>query len=56
MFATKPLDRDSWEKVPMNRLMVYRNGELVYTGSEHSYTYVHDEEKMKLLYLAYSGL
>ncbi len=56
MFATKPLDRDSWEKVPMNRLMVYRNGELVYTGSEHNCTYVHDEEKMKLLYLAYSGL
>lgn len=55
-FATKPLDNGTWEELPPNRLFVYKEGELIYQGSPHSHTYVHDEEQMKLLYLAYSGL
>lgn len=56
LFSTQPLSGDGWKEFPQNQLMVYRDGDLVYTGQKHGHTYVHDEEKMRLLYLAYSGL
>lgn len=56
IFSTRPLDGDVWSEVPGNQLLVYKNGDLVYAGRKHDWTYVHDEEKMKLLYFAYSGL
>ena len=56
MFSTVPLDGEDWAEFPQNRLMVYSDGKLVYTGFQHNHTYIHDEEKMRLLYLAYSGL
>ena len=56
VFSTRPLDNDAWKEVPGNQLMVYRNGSTVYAGKKHGHTYVYDEEKMKPLYLAYSGL
>ena len=55
-FATKPLDDGEWEEVPLNQLLVYRDGKLVYEGTVHDHTYVHDEEQMNMLYLGYSGL
>ena len=55
-FATRPFDDGDWEEVPLNRLLVYRDGELVYEGTVHDHTYVHDEEQMNMLYLGYSGL
>lgn len=56
IFSTRPLDDDSWEELPMNRLLVYKDGQLIYSGTRHDHTYVFDEEKMKMVFLAYSGL
>lgn len=54
--ATKPLDDGEWEEVPLNRLLVYRDGKLIYEGTPHDHTYIHDEEQMNMLYLGYSEL
>ena len=56
LIATKPLDDGLWEEVPLNRLQVYREGRLIWEGTQHGHTYVHDEEQMNMLYLGYSGL
>ena len=56
LFATKPLDNGIWEEVPLNRLQVYRDGKLIYEGTVHDHTYVHDEQQMNMLYLGYSEL
>ncbi|MCR4813840.1 MAG: class II glutamine amidotransferase [Lachnospiraceae bacterium] len=55
-FATRPLDEWEWKELPMNRLLVYKNGKKVYSGTEHEYEYVYDEEQMKHLFLDYAGL
>ncbi len=56
LFSTRPLDDGAWEEFPQNQLMVYKDGRPVYAGEPHGNTYIHDEEKMKILYFAYSGL
>ncbi|MBR6223924.1 MAG: class II glutamine amidotransferase [Lachnospiraceae bacterium] len=56
IFSTHPLKGDSWEEVPGNQLFVYKDGELIYEGKKHPYSYVQDPEKMKLLYLGFAGL
>ena len=56
LFATRPLDNEIWEEVPLNRLQVYRDGKLIYEGTVHDHTYVHDEQQMNMLYLGYSEL
>ena len=56
MFSTVPLDADGWQEFAQNRLMVYQNGKLVHAADQHDCTYIYSEEKMKLLYLDYSGL
>lgn len=35
IFATKPLDRQTWHDVPTAQLTAYKDGELVYTGEKH---------------------
>ena len=55
-FATHPLDDGKWEEVPDNQLLVYKNGECVFRGQKHGYTYVEDKEKTRLLFLGFSGL
>ena len=55
-FATRPLDEWEWKELPMNRLLVYKNGKKVYSGTEHEYEYVYDKEQMKHLFLDYAGL
>ena len=56
LFATRPLDEWEWKELPMNRLLVYKDGKKVYSGTEHEYEYVYDEEQMKHLFLDYAGL
>ncbi len=56
IFSTKPLDTGKWEEVPENRLLVYRQGQLLHTGRRHPYAYVEDPEKVKLLFMNYAGL
>lgn len=55
-FSTKPLDGNTWEEVPINRLLIYRDGKKIYEGKDHGNTYIHDEDQMRMLYLGYSGL
>ena len=56
IFSTQPLEEEGWQETEGNRLLVYKRGELVYKGAVHENTYIYDEEKMKHIYLAYSGL
>ena len=56
IFSTTPLDTGRWQEFPQNRLMVYRDGKLIYSGKKHHNTYVEDKEKMKLLFLDCAGL
>lgn len=39
LFATVPLDGESWEPVPMMQLLAYRDGKLVASGTKHSFEY-----------------
>ncbi|MCR4717471.1 MAG: class II glutamine amidotransferase [Lachnospiraceae bacterium] len=55
-FSTKPLDDADWFEVEKNRLLVYRDGRLIYKGARHDYTYIEDPNRVKLLFLDYSNL
>ena len=56
IFSTHPLTEDGWEEVPQNTLFVYKDGALIYTGKKHEYSYVHDDEKMRMVFINYAGL
>ena len=56
LISTQALDDGTWEEFPQNQLIVYNQGDVVYRGEKHNNTYVQDDERMKLLFLAYSGL
>ena len=56
ILSTQALEPKGWEEVVQNRLLVYKEGELVYEGQSHNDTYIHDEKRMEVLFLQYSGL
>ncbi len=56
MFSTEPLSKEEWTPLPMNTLLGYRDGRLVYTGTDHGHTFVDDEKALQLLYLAFADL
>ncbi|MBO4864273.1 MAG: class II glutamine amidotransferase [Eubacterium sp.] len=56
IFSTHPLCGGDWVELPENRLLVYKDGQLIHTGERHEYTYVQSEEDLKTLYLGYAGL
>lgn len=56
IISTQPLGITGWDEVPRNRLLVYKEGELIHLGQKHDNTYIHDERKMRMLYFEYSGL
>lgn len=56
VISTKPLDRDFWEELPMNTLSAYRDGKLLYTGTNHGNEFVDSAEKMRLLFLDFANL
>ncbi len=56
IFSTEPLGRDAWEHVPMTTLLAWRNGELLYTGTDHGQVFEDNEENMKFLYQIFSNL
>ncbi len=56
VISTRPLDDGKWERVPFTRLVIYENGRMIYQGESHGEEYFEDPEKMKLLFLAFSGL
>lgn len=56
VISTRPLDRDAWEELPMNTLCAYKDGKLLYTGTDHGNEFVDSEEKMRLLFLDFANL
>ncbi len=56
VISTKPLDHHVWEPVPMNTLIAYQDGELVYKGTDHKNEFLETEEKMRLLFLDFANL
>lgn len=56
VFSTKPLDWDIWERIPMNTLLAYQSGKLIYTGTNHGNEFIESEEKMRLLFLDFANL
>lgn len=56
VISTRPLDRDVWEELPMNTLFAYRDGKVMYTGTDHGNEFVDSEEKMRLLFLDFANL
>lgn len=54
--TTRPLTLGKWEPVPFTTLVAYRVNELAFTGTNHGIEYFVDEEKMRLLYLAFAEL
>lgn len=56
LFSTQPLSKEEWNPVPFTTLLAYRNGKLLFTGTEHGNEYVDNEENLKFLYQAFSNL
>lgn len=54
--TTQPLALGKWEPVPFTTLLAYRVNKLAFTGTNHGIEYFVDEEKMRLLYLAFAEL
>ena len=58
VFSTRPLFPDlwDWQPVPDTRLTAWKEGRPFLSGTEHHHVFMNDEEKMRLLYLSFSGL
>ncbi|MGN1014828.1 MAG: class II glutamine amidotransferase [Butyricicoccus sp.] len=54
--STQPLNFDQWDPVPMNTLIAYHKGSLVFRGTDHGNEFFDSEEKMRLLFLDFSAL
>ena len=55
-FCTRPIDNEDWQELPMNKLLVYKDGRRVYQGTPHDHEYIFDEESMKHIFLDYACL
>ncbi len=55
-FSTRPLHFGHWDLLPMNTLIACENGRLLKSGTAHQHEFFDDAEKMRLLFLDYSGL
>lgn len=55
-FSTQPLSREDWKPVPFTRLLAYKDGELMFEGTNHKNEYIDSEENMKLIYQIFSEL
>ncbi|MCB6994371.1 class II glutamine amidotransferase [bacterium 210820-DFI.6.37] len=56
LFSTAPLTEENWKPVPFTRLLAYKNGALVFTGTNHENQYEDREEDLKFLYQIFSSL
>lgn len=56
IFSTLPLTEDNWKPIKFTTLLAYKNGELVYSGTEHKNEFIDNEESMKYLYQIFSDL
>ena len=56
LFSTVPLDEGEWESLPLNTLLAYQRGRLMFRGTDHGFEFIEDPEKMRLLFLDFSVL
>lgn len=56
IFATTPLHWDGWIPAQRNRLLVYRQGEHVWSGLPHAWDFREEEHDMSSLYGAFAEL
>ena len=57
VISSRPLtERDEWEELPIDTLLVFRQGEKIYEGSPHGNEFFETEEKMRFLFLDYAGM
>ena len=57
VFSTQPLlVKERWKPVPQNRLLAYRDGIRVATGTDHGHTFTFTEEQLQYLYTAFATL
>ena len=56
IFSTVPLDEKDWQPVPFTTLLAYKQGDLVFTGTNHGNEYIENEENLKFLYSIFSDL
>lgn len=56
MFSTRPLGRDIWEPVPFTTLLAYREGDLLFTGTNHGNEHIFNEEDMKYIFQIFANL
>ncbi len=57
VFSTKPLTWGSgWEPLPMNTLLVYKDGKEIYRGKNHGHEFTDDMVDPRFLFATYSEL
>ncbi|MBR1815082.1 MAG: class II glutamine amidotransferase [Lachnospiraceae bacterium] len=54
--ATSPVSDEVWERVPFTQLIAFKDGELVFTGTNHGNEYIENEENVKMLYQIFAEL
>ena len=54
--STRPLSEGVWTCVPFTRLLAYKDGSRILTGTDHGYEYIPDEASINAVMMAYSGL
>ena len=47
--STQALDSNDWEEVPLNTLISFSNGELLFEAKPHSFEYVETEEQLRFI-------
>lgn len=56
IFSTLPLSDEKWKPVKFTTLLAFKNGELVFEGTNHKNEFVDNEESIKYLYRIFSDL
>lgn len=56
IFSTVPLGREEWNPVTFTTLLAYKQGQRVFTGTNHGNEYKDNEENIKFLYRIFSDL
>lgn len=54
--ATRPVVTDGWEQLPMNRLLVLKDGDVVFEGTDHGNEFRDEDHDYIALMSAYSEL
>lgn len=56
IFSTTPLLMDGWKPVPMNQMLAFRKGELIFQGSRHGNEFHEEDYDMTPLLSAFAEL